>query len=97
METYRFQIGKFECISINDGYISNIPVRWFFANAPSDQLEPVLRGHGILSDSLAAPCNCLVVDTVILSHMHGDHVGGTADAAGNPFFPNARYSSHSIP
>lgn len=142
LESYHFQIGTFRCISINDGYIANIPTRWFFANAPADQLEPVLRRYGLLSDTLATPCNCLVVDTgthrvlldtgggkdhgpygrsipgtapiqpalgglmaglkaegidpesidtVILSHMHGDHVGGAADAAGKPFFPNARY------
>lgn len=142
IETHRFQLGDLRCVVVNDGYISNIPTRWFFANASSDQLEPALRRHGILSDTLATPCNCLVVDignhrvlldtgggqdhgpygkglpdalpmqpklgglmeglesegiapetidTVILSHMHGDHVGGNADATGKPFFPNARY------
>src|SRR5574341_1531401 len=142
IETYRFRLGDLEGVIINDGYISNIPTRWFFSNSPSEQLEPVLRRHGIASDTLATPCNCLLVDignhrvlldtgggkdhgtygsalpgaspiqpklgglmegleatgiapetidTVVLSHMHGDHVGGNADAAGKPFFPNARY------
>jgi glyoxylase-like metal-dependent hydrolase (beta-lactamase superfamily II) len=141
-ETYRFQVGDLRCIVINDGYISNIPTGWFFANSPADRLEQALRRHGIPANTLATPCNCLVVDTgthrvlldtgggkdhgpygrqlpdtaplrpklgglmagleaegiapetidtVILSHMHGDHVGGNADTAGKPFFPNARY------
>jgi glyoxylase-like metal-dependent hydrolase (beta-lactamase superfamily II) len=31
------------------------------------------------------------IDTVILSHAHGDHIGGNADPAGRPTFPHARY------
>ena len=31
------------------------------------------------------------VDTVALSHVHDDHIGGTADANGEPMFANARY------
>jgi glyoxylase-like metal-dependent hydrolase (beta-lactamase superfamily II) len=31
------------------------------------------------------------VDTVVLSHVHDDHIGGTTDEAGAPAFPAARY------
>jgi glyoxylase-like metal-dependent hydrolase (beta-lactamase superfamily II) len=31
------------------------------------------------------------IDFVIVSHLHYDHAGGMVDAAGRPFFPNARY------
>lgn len=31
------------------------------------------------------------IDTVILSHGHPDHIGGSTDAAGHPTFPNAQY------
>ncbi len=31
------------------------------------------------------------IDTVILTHGHPDHIGGTVDAEGKPTFPNARY------
>ncbi|MGZ8567340.1 MAG: MBL fold metallo-hydrolase, partial [Actinomycetota bacterium] len=31
------------------------------------------------------------VDTVVLSHVHDDHVGGTVTPEGTPAFPNARY------
>lgn len=30
------------------------------------------------------------VDTVIVTHLHGDHIGGLTDAAGAPAFPNAK-------
>lgn len=41
-----------------------------------------LRAAGIEPDS---------IDTVILTHGHGDHIGGTLDRQGKPAFPNARY------
>lgn len=31
------------------------------------------------------------VHTVVLTHLHEDHTGWAADAAGRPFFPRARY------
>ena len=31
------------------------------------------------------------VDVVVLTHAHPDHIGGNADEAGDPAFPNARY------
>ena len=31
------------------------------------------------------------IDTVIITHAHPDHVGGTLDDDGNPNYPNARY------
>ncbi|SFR04930.1 MBL fold metallo-hydrolase [Poseidonocella sedimentorum] len=31
------------------------------------------------------------IDVVVLTHMHGDHIGGMTDASGNPTYPNARY------
>lgn len=35
------------------------------------------------------------IDTVILTHAHGDHIGGAVDAAGKLTFPQARhYMSH---
>lgn len=41
-----------------------------------------LRGAGIVPED---------IDTVIITHGHGDHIGGNADADGNPTFANARY------
>ena len=31
------------------------------------------------------------IDTVLLSHIHPDHVGGNLDESGEPMFPNAEY------
>ena len=41
-----------------------------------------LRAAGIVAEQ---------VDTVVLTHAHPDHIGGIADEAGQPAFPNARY------
>ena len=34
------------------------------------------------------------VDTILFTHMHGDHSNGLVDAAGQPRFPNATVSMH---
>lgn len=34
------------------------------------------------------------VDTVIYTHMHYDHIGGSRDGSGNPIFPNAIHMFH---
>ena len=31
------------------------------------------------------------IDTVVISHVHDDHIGGTVSPGGSPAFPNARY------
>ncbi|MEA2551636.1 MAG: hypothetical protein QOE25_1405 [Actinomycetota bacterium] len=50
---------------------------------------------GKLIDELAAegiaPAD---VDTVVITHIHDDHLGGTVDADGKPAFPDARYVIH---
>jgi glyoxylase-like metal-dependent hydrolase (beta-lactamase superfamily II) len=45
-------------------------------------LIPNLRAEGIAPED---------IDTVILTHGHPDHIGGTIDGEGRPAFPNARY------
>ena len=45
------------------------------------QLIPTLRAEGIAPESIT---------TVILTHFHGDHIGGLLDQAGQRAFPNAR-------
>ena len=50
-------------------------------------LEPA----GILAALAAAGRSAAEVDVVVLTHMHGDHIGGLADAAGALTFPQARY------
>lgn len=45
----------------------------------------------LLQNLQAAGIQRTEIDTVILSHGHGDHIGGNTDAEGRPVFPNARY------
>lgn len=45
---------------------------------------------GVIGDNIrAAGYNAEQVDTVLLTHLHGDHVCGIATADGKPAFPNA--------
>ena len=44
----------------------------------------------ILQNMRAAGYDSAQVDTVIITHMHRDHIGGLADADGKPLFPKAR-------
>jgi glyoxylase-like metal-dependent hydrolase (beta-lactamase superfamily II) len=46
------------------------------------KLLPLLRAEGIQPHE---------IDTVILSHGHSDHIGGSLNEDGKPAFPNARY------
>jgi glyoxylase-like metal-dependent hydrolase (beta-lactamase superfamily II) len=34
------------------------------------------------------------IDTVVITHAHGDHIGANVDAEGRPVFSNARYLFH---
>jgi glyoxylase-like metal-dependent hydrolase (beta-lactamase superfamily II) len=47
-ESYRFKLGTFECIVVNDGtFAYPHPVQIFFVNAPKERLEQVLREHNL--------------------------------------------------
>jgi glyoxylase-like metal-dependent hydrolase (beta-lactamase superfamily II) len=48
--------------------------------------------NGQLLDNLSAEgVDLASIDTVVLTHAHPDHIGGTLDAEQRPAFPNARY------
>jgi glyoxylase-like metal-dependent hydrolase (beta-lactamase superfamily II) len=117
-ESYRFNIGHFECLVINDGMLwipgienLNLPSQYYIQ---PEQISTVLclfirtGEHSILIDTGCGAgqhsgvgkllqnlqtegIKCAEIDTVILSHGHGDHTGGNTDAEGRPVFPNARY------
>jgi glyoxylase-like metal-dependent hydrolase (beta-lactamase superfamily II) len=44
----------------------------------------------ILQNMKAAGYDPAQVDTVVITHLHPDHIGGVADADGKPLFPKAR-------
>ena len=124
---YRFKIGDFQCLVINDGdFIGNAEM--LFANAPEEELLKVLQYHGLKPDHLPSTWSCLLIktltnvvlvdtgfgtggkyggqllpilhaegfqpediDTVILTHVHADHIGGCVNGAGEVVFLNATY------
>ena len=46
---------------------------------------------GQISENLkAAGYDPSHVDTILITHMHGDHIGGLNDAEGKPIYPNAK-------
>ncbi|WP_164689284.1 MBL fold metallo-hydrolase [Herpetosiphon llansteffanensis] len=52
-------------------------------------IDPAEPGHlSELLAKLAVPA--AAIETIIISHYHGDHLGGLFDADNNPCFPNAR-------
>ena len=52
------------------------------------------QGGHLFENLAAAGVKTTDIDTVIITHAHGDHIGGNADANGKPAFANARYVMH---
>ena len=59
------------------------------ATAPARSWAPVLGAFAERLDALGVARHH--VDTVALSHIHDDHIGGVLTDEGAPAFPNARY------
>ena len=62
--------------------------------------ELVLFDTGLNADGITAALNSAgytvdQVDVVVITHMHGDHIGGLL-SGGSPTFPNARYITGSV-
>jgi glyoxylase-like metal-dependent hydrolase (beta-lactamase superfamily II) len=58
----------------------------------ADEEDPA--GGRLLVNLKAAGIEVEEIGTVILTHGHGDHIGGTSDDEGRPLYPNARYVMH---
>jgi hypothetical protein len=43
---FRFEVGKFECVSVSDGAL-NYPPESFFANVPFERVEEALRQRSL--------------------------------------------------
>ena len=89
-ERYRFNIGDFKCIAVNDGTFAyprptqDVFIN-FFVNAPKERLAQVLRKHGLDSekwDEYVSPYICLVIDTGRRKVLVDTGAGGMAPTTG---------------
>ncbi len=72
------------CLFINTGQ------HWVLADTGGGA-GPVPSAGRLLPNLQAEGIEPVHIDTVILTHGHPDHIGGSTDAEGRPAFPNARY------
>ena len=62
MMKYRFQVGRFECLSLSDGSW-DYPLKNLFANVPVDEIHEALRRRSLPIDYVTTPYSHLYVDT----------------------------------
>lgn len=79
---YRFKLGKFDCLCINDGGF-NYPPAQFFKNVEQEQLDTVLIKHNLPTDNIYTPYTHLIVDTgkhkVLVDMGAGNKLPGNGD------------------
>ena len=90
-KSYRFKVGAFECIVVSDGtFAYSHPAQIFFANAPQERLEQVLREHSLDPEQweeYVSPYPSLVIDTGQHRVLVDTGAGGMAPTTGK-LIPN---------
>jgi glyoxylase-like metal-dependent hydrolase (beta-lactamase superfamily II) len=86
--SYRFKLGKFECVSLCDGSF-NYPLQNFFANVPKAQIEAALQQCNLPIDFITTPYTFLYVNTGERRVLVGMGAGNLAPTTGG-LLPNMR-------
>jgi len=60
--SYRFRLGRLECLAISDGSVS-YPLGHVFANVPAPQIEEALARLNLPVDLVTTPCSVLYAET----------------------------------
>ena len=90
-ESYRFNLGDFECISLSDGCF-NYPLEAFFPNVPKVQVEEALRQHNLPTAQITTPYTSLFVNTGQHRVMIDTGAGNLSEGAAK-IFPGLDHST----
>jgi glyoxylase-like metal-dependent hydrolase (beta-lactamase superfamily II) len=84
----RFFVGNPKMATSVNAYLINTGPHLVLVDAGAGKLFGDGLGH-IAENIKAAGYDPSQVDTILITHMHGDHIGGLNDAEGKPVYPNA--------
>lgn len=85
----RMFVGNPKMQTAVNAYLINTGSHLVLVDAGAAKLFGPSLGY-VLQNMKAAGYDPAQVDTVIITHLHGDHMGGLNDASGQPLFPKAR-------
>lgn len=84
----RMFAGGPKILASTNAYLVNTGSKLVLVDAGAGKVFGPTLG-GLITNLRAAGYDPAQVDAVVITHIHGDHVGGLLDPAGKPAFPNA--------